>query len=70
MAEIIVDNLTEEQEMVANIFINEGKIRAFEELLKMYEEEYYRTATEDPHYGYYIKHTIDILKEKIVKLTN
>lgn len=69
MPEIILDNLTKEQALVAEIFINEGKIQAFEELLKVFEEEHHRTASEDPYYGYYVKYVIDILQEKISKLT-
>lgn len=69
MPEIIIDNLTEEQALVAGIFINEGKIQAFEELLQVFEEEHYRTGTEDPYYAYYVKYVIDILKSKIVELS-
>ena len=70
MQKIELDNLTDDQALVASIFINEGKLQAFEELIEAFEEEYFRTATEDPYYGYYVKYIIDTLKEKVSKLTN
>lgn len=69
MPTIKLEGLTDQQVFVANIFINEGKVQALEDLLKEFDEDYFKTAPEDPHYAYYLKHTIDMLRDKISKLT-
>lgn len=70
MQKIELTNLTEEQTLVVDVLINEGKLRALEDLLQTFQEEYSRTATEDPYYGYYVKHIIETLEKKISNLSN
>jgi hypothetical protein len=30
-----------------------------------FEKEYYKAVKEDPHYAYYIKHVLDVIRKKI-----
>lgn len=70
MPKISMENLTPEQALVIEVFMNEGKLRAYEELLAYFEEEYFRTATEDPYYGYYVKYVIDKINERYQPLAD
>lgn len=70
MKEFVLENLTQEQEIVVKAFLNEGMLRAYEELLAYFEKEYNQTAAEDPYYGYYVKYVIEILQERIGLLTS
>ncbi len=65
MSKITLDNLTEDQELVIKVILNEGRLQAYEELLAYFDKEYHATASEDPYYGYYVKYVLDILRERI-----
>jgi hypothetical protein len=69
MSKITLDNLTEDQELVIKVILNEGRLQAYEELLAYFEKEYQATATEDPYYGYYVKYVIEVLQERIKLIT-
>jgi hypothetical protein len=64
MPTIKLDNLTQEQQLIVNIVLFEGMLRAYEEILQELEKERAFSASEDPHYGYYIKHVIDMVQAK------
>lgn len=68
MPKIVLDNLNEEQQAAVESFIFEGKLRGYEEVLSALEHEYVLSFGEDPYYGYYIKHVIDIISEKYIEL--
>lgn len=59
MPSIVLEDLTEEQEVVVHALINEGKLRAYEEILSELERENMANATEDPYYGYYVQDLIN-----------
>jgi hypothetical protein len=63
MPRVILEDMTPEQDAVVWAFINEGKMQAYEELIKEFEIEHFSVATEDPYYAYYIKHVIGRLHE-------
>ncbi len=64
MPKINIEDLTAEQQVVIEVFVNEGKMQAYEELLAYFEHEYNQTASEDPYYGYYVKYVIDKINER------
>lgn len=68
MPTIELDNLDEVSAAIVNAFINEGKLRAFEELIELFEKEYFATAAEDPYYGYYVKFVIQKINELYLPL--
>lgn len=68
MPKISIEDMTPEQQLVIQVLVDEGKLRAFEELLEYFEDEYNRTATEDPYYGYYVKHVIEKINELYLPL--
>lgn len=68
MAKISLDDVSPEQYQILNAFINEGKIRGYEEVAAIFEREYMESATEDPYYGYYVKHVLDIINSKLAEL--
>lgn len=61
---IEIDNLTESQKIVAEMFIFEGVLRGYEEIIAALNHEHHLSMGEDPYYGYYIKHVIDLVQEK------
>jgi hypothetical protein len=63
MPKINIEDMTSEQQVVIQVLINEGRLQAYEELLEEFEKEHMATATEDPYYGYYIKHVIKRIHE-------
>ena len=68
MPEINLDNLTAEQELVVDLLLNNGRLLAYEDLLEFFTKEYEATATEDPYYGYYVKHVIETIHDKYEQL--
>lgn len=68
MPTIELDNLDDAQAAIINSFINEGKLRAYEELLEIFNKEYYSVGTEDPYYGYYVKFVMDRINELYLPL--
>jgi hypothetical protein len=68
MPSIVLEDLTEEQEVLILAFINEGKLRAYEEILSELERENMANATEDPYYGYYVQHLIEKVNSLYVPL--
>lgn len=64
MPKITIEDMTPEQQVVVQILINEGKMQAYEELLEELEHEHLAIGTEDPYYAYYVKHIIDMVREK------
>ena len=68
MPEIELENISPEQELVINVIMNEGRLRAYEEILRNLEQEHFATATEDPYYAYYIEHVMKVIKERYDEL--
>lgn len=64
MPKIEIEKLTDSQKVVAEMFIFEGVLRGYEEVLEGLEHEYNLSMGEDPYYGYYVKHVIDLVREK------
>ena len=69
MPKIVLDNFTPEQQVVLEALMFEGTLRGYEEILSALEHEYALSFGEDPYYGYYIKHVIDLIKEKYEDLS-
>jgi hypothetical protein len=65
MKNIVLENLTEEQKVVIDILIREGKLQAYEELRDSFEAEYNLSAPEDPYYAYYVKYVVEMLQSRI-----
>lgn len=68
MPKIILEDLDETTYVVIESFINEGKLRAYEELLDSLNKELHANGTEDPYYGYYIQHVIDKINELYIPI--
>lgn len=64
MPKISIEDMTPEQQVVIQVLVNEGKMQAYEELLEYLEKEHYAAGTEDPYYGYYVKHLIEVVRER------
>ena len=64
MPKIALEDITPEQGVVIEVFLNEGKMQAYEELLEYLEKEYFIANAEDPYYAYYVKHLIEIVHER------
>lgn len=64
MPKIALEDITPEQAVVIEVFLNEGKMQAYEELLEYLEKEYFIANAEDPYYAYYVKHLIEIVHER------
>ena len=69
MPEIELENISPEQELVINVIMNEGRLRAYEEILRNLERERYANGTEDPYYAYYIEHVIEVIKKRYDELS-
>lgn len=68
MPKFEVDNLSPEQKLIVDIFIFEGVLRGYEEIIAALTHEYALSQGEDPYYGYYIKHVIDLVEERYQSL--
>lgn len=64
MPKIALEDITPEQAVAIQVFLNEGKMQAYEELLEYLEKEYFIANAEDPYYAYYVKHLIEIVHER------
>jgi hypothetical protein len=67
MKTINLDPLTPEQKVVVEMVINEGMMRGYEDILTMLEAERFKTASEDPYYGEYVKLILDMISERYNK---
>jgi hypothetical protein len=67
MKTINLDPLTPEQKVVVEMVINEGMMRGYEDILTMLEAERFKTASEDPYYGEYVKLIFDMISERYNK---
>jgi hypothetical protein len=67
MKTINLDPLTPEQKVVVEMVINEGIMRGYEDILTMLEAERFKTASEDPYYGEYVKLILDMISERYNK---
>ena len=47
-----------------------GYEAALHKLHDIFEKEYYKSFPEDPHYAYYSKHVLDIIRKEINPLIN
>jgi hypothetical protein len=63
MISIELDNLTEEQQIVVASLVREGMLTAYDKVISVFVKEFNDTATEDPHFSYYIKHVIEVVQE-------
>lgn len=70
MPKIPLGELSEAQQLVADIFINEGKLRAYEELLAIFNLEFGDVGDTDPYYAYYVKYVIDKINSKYQPLAD
>lgn len=68
MPVIEFENLDPAQEAILQSFVQEGVLRGYEEILKALRYELALSDGEDPYYGYYIKHVIDLVDEKYQSL--
>ncbi len=63
MISIELDNLSEEQQIVVASLVREGMLTAYDKVVSAFVKEFNDTATEDPHFSYYIKHVIEVVQE-------
>jgi hypothetical protein len=63
MPKITLEDMTPEQQAVIEILVNEGRMRAYEDLIKYFEKEHFIAASEDPYYAYYVKHVLEKIHE-------
>lgn len=42
-----------------------GYEAALHKLQALFEEEYFKSAPEDPYYAYYIKHVLNVIRKEI-----
>jgi hypothetical protein len=63
MISIELDNLSEEQQVVVASLVREGMLTAYDKVISVFVKEFNDTATEDPHFSYYIKHVIEVVQE-------
>jgi len=63
MISIELDNLTPEQEIVVASLVREGMLTAYDKVISVFVKEFNETATEDPHFSYYVKHVIKVVQE-------
>lgn len=47
-----------------------GYEEALHKLQSIFEKEYYETVSEDPHYAYYSKHVLNVIRKEINPLLN
>jgi hypothetical protein len=63
MISIELDNLSEEQQIVVASLVREGMLTAYDKVISVFVKEFNDTATEDPHFSYYVKHVIEVVQE-------
>jgi hypothetical protein len=63
MISIELDNLSEEQQIVVASLVREGMLTAYDKAISVFVKEFNETATEDPHFSYYVKHVIEVVQE-------
>jgi hypothetical protein len=63
MISIELDNLSEEQQVVVASLVREGMLTAYDKVISAFVKEFNDTATEDPHFSYYVKHVIEVVQE-------
>lgn len=59
---IQLENVSEEQKLLIEIFINEGRLRENEEILDMLTSELYTNRGEDPYYEYAVRAIAEQIK--------
>jgi hypothetical protein len=63
MISIELDNLSEGQQIVVASLVREGMLTAYDKVISVFVKEFNETATEDPHFSYYVKHVIEVVQE-------
>lgn len=59
---IQLENASEEQKLLIEILINEGRLRENEEILDMLTSELYTNKGEDPYYEYAVRAIAEQIK--------
>jgi hypothetical protein len=64
MEVVTINNLTPEQEAVIEMFLNEGKLQAYDELRNHFAQELAKITPEDAHHGAYIEYVIEEINNR------
>jgi hypothetical protein len=68
MEVVTINNLTPEQEAVIRMFLNEGKLQAYDELREHFTAELNKITPEDSQHGAYIEYVIEEIKKRFNEL--
>lgn len=70
MSTITLEGLTPAQKAVIDMFIREGKLQAYEELINYFDQELHKIAPEDSHFGEYISYVIEEIDKRFKALSS